>query len=45
MSSQDSRVFVVVVLALVWAALPLPGYLVHRFCVGFITGLKRELES
>ncbi|KAJ7918431.1 hypothetical protein B0H13DRAFT_1992913 [Mycena leptocephala] len=23
----------------------LPGYLVHKFCVGFVTGLKRELES
>ncbi|KAJ7741929.1 hypothetical protein DFH07DRAFT_837005 [Mycena maculata] len=41
-ASQVSSIFVVVVLALFWAALPLPGYLIYNFGVGFIAGLQGE---
>ncbi|KAJ6582924.1 hypothetical protein DFH09DRAFT_1029317 [Mycena vulgaris] len=44
LASQVSGVFVVVVLALFWAALPLPGLLLYNFCVGFITSLRKELQ-
>ncbi|KAJ6557943.1 hypothetical protein B0H19DRAFT_1261520 [Mycena capillaripes] len=43
--SSHSEIFVFVVLALIWAALPLPVFLIYNFCVGFVTSLKRELES
>ncbi|KAJ7449147.1 hypothetical protein B0H11DRAFT_2202264 [Mycena galericulata] len=41
---QMSGIFVGVVLALFWAALPLPGFLIYNFGVGFVAGLKGKPE-
>ncbi|KAJ6614608.1 hypothetical protein B0H10DRAFT_2044737 [Mycena sp. CBHHK59/15] len=42
-STRGSGVFACIVLALVWASLPLPGYFVYNFFLGFFSGLKREM--
>ncbi|KAJ7108723.1 hypothetical protein C8R44DRAFT_986665 [Mycena epipterygia] len=42
--SQASGVFTVVVLALFWAALPLPGLLLYNYFSEFVASLKRGLE-
>ncbi|KAJ6582925.1 hypothetical protein DFH09DRAFT_1275337 [Mycena vulgaris] len=44
-STQVSDVFAVVVLALFWAALPVPGLLLYALCGGFFAKVKKELES
>ncbi|KAJ7269628.1 hypothetical protein C8J57DRAFT_1066650 [Mycena rebaudengoi] len=38
-------VFAVTVLALFWASLPLPGFLIYRFLSGLVAGVKEGLES
>ncbi|KAJ7185791.1 hypothetical protein C8R46DRAFT_386376 [Mycena filopes] len=43
-SSQESGVFVAVVLALIWAALPLPGFIIYNFFVGCWAGVRDGLR-
>ncbi|KAJ7031999.1 hypothetical protein C8F04DRAFT_1108866 [Mycena alexandri] len=45
LSSQDSSIFAAVVLALFWAALPVPGFLIYNFFVGCMDGVRDGLRE